>query len=275
MFFILGTPRSGTTLLAQCLNAHSQLAVPNETDFIIPMAFVLDRVKDPAVGRPMVADLICHSAQYRASLADYLTHEEVRALVAETPYQAWALLQAIYGAVARRAGKVLAGDKSPNDLNFLRMLVKVGGLPAQAKVIHLVRDIRNVMVSLRAWQGPSDQDDYFARYWCSHNLYVKALRERQPDTYHLVRYEDMVQDPAGTFSAVCAFLGHTLEEGMLLPEHRHPRYRKARHHQKLYEPISADRLDAWRTELPEGLAAHYERQAREGLEAFGYPLSGG
>ena len=30
MFFIFGSPRSGTTLLAQCLSAHSEIIVPGE-----------------------------------------------------------------------------------------------------------------------------------------------------------------------------------------------------------------------------------------------------
>jgi hypothetical protein len=46
MLFVFGSPRSGTTLLAQILNSHPEIVVPHETDFIIPFVFVFDRIPD-------------------------------------------------------------------------------------------------------------------------------------------------------------------------------------------------------------------------------------
>ncbi len=34
MFFVFGSPRSGTTLMAQCLSSHTDIIIPHETDFI-------------------------------------------------------------------------------------------------------------------------------------------------------------------------------------------------------------------------------------------------
>ncbi|QHW31542.1 sulfotransferase [Paenibacillus rhizovicinus] len=35
MFIIFGSPRSGTTLLSSVLDAHDDIVVPDETDFIV------------------------------------------------------------------------------------------------------------------------------------------------------------------------------------------------------------------------------------------------
>src|SRR5690348_5511964 len=73
VFFIFGSPRSGTTLLAQTLAAHSQIEMPYETDFIVPVAFVLDRVNDPTAGRPIIKGLMTASMGYKRSLGPYLS----------------------------------------------------------------------------------------------------------------------------------------------------------------------------------------------------------
>ena len=51
MFVVYGMPRSGTTLVAQVLNAHSGLLVPDETDFMVPAAHAFRLVESPDLGR--------------------------------------------------------------------------------------------------------------------------------------------------------------------------------------------------------------------------------
>ena len=85
MFVILGSMRSGTTLLAQCLNAHPDLVVPDETDFVIPVAFLVDRVADEALGKRLVGGLVVGSKRYAESIGRYLDPDGVRAALAGAP----------------------------------------------------------------------------------------------------------------------------------------------------------------------------------------------
>lgn len=117
MFFIFGMPRSGTTLLAQCLSAHSEIVVPHETDFIIPMAFIFDRISEQQIGRDLIFGLIAHST-YFPSLEEYISLDDVREAVYSSEYSAAGILNAVYTKVAKASGAKIAGDKSPNDLNF-------------------------------------------------------------------------------------------------------------------------------------------------------------
>lgn len=272
MFFIFGMPRSGTTLLAQCLNAHTDLVVPGETDFIIPMAFVLDRVKDPAVGRKLIFQLMTNSDRFRDSLDEYLEPQDIYDAIYSSDYQAAAILTEIYRRVAQSDGRLLAGDKSPNDLNFLRMLVKVGGLASETPIIHIVRDVRDLMVSVNRTGWVTDLDLYFPRFWCNQNLYLNAIC-RAEARYLLLRYEDFVADPESWLKEVTTLLGVEYQCDMLDPDRRHQRYvDDSEVHGNLYQPITGRSVGNYRDKLDASTLKNYETQAYEALKVFGYPV---
>jgi hypothetical protein len=70
-FFIFGSPRSGTTLLCASLELNDKIVVPDETDFVVPMGFIFDRVKDVAVGRDLIASLIVSSGVIRTASRNF------------------------------------------------------------------------------------------------------------------------------------------------------------------------------------------------------------
>jgi len=275
MFFVFGSPRSGTTLLAQCLNAHSQVVVPFETDFIVPLAFILERVRDPVLGRELVAGVITGSAGFPASLGEYLEPAEVREIVRTTPYEAPALLARIYERLAAKCGKRLAGDKSPNDLLYLRVLVQTGVVSEHTKIIHLVRDIRDVMVSLNRLGWVNDLDGYFPRMWADTNLYLRTLYDGISANYLLLRYEDLVRAPSAHLRRICDFLGVEFEERIMLSSERHSRYKEMPHHAGLFEAISGAKVGGFRAKLSAEQLRSYETQAHEALARFGYEPGGG
>ncbi|MGC8908946.1 MAG: sulfotransferase [Desulfomonilaceae bacterium] len=164
MLCVFGSPRSGTTLLAQCLSSHSQIFIPYETDFLAPVAFIFDRIPDLQIGRKIIVELITNTEGFRRGVGEYLTPDEIRDLVNCSEYSYAAVVHTIYQAIGAKNGATIVGDKSPNDLLFLRMIVKVGGLGAGVKVIHLVRDLRDVMASLHERNWAADLDLWFPRF---------------------------------------------------------------------------------------------------------------
>ena len=83
MFIIFGSPRSGTTLLASSLDQNDQLVVLDESDFIIPMAFILDRVKNERVGRRLIAEVIAQTQRFPDTLGRFLQQTEIAGILAE------------------------------------------------------------------------------------------------------------------------------------------------------------------------------------------------
>lgn len=272
MFFVFGSPRSGTTLLAQCLNAHDEIVIPYETDFIVPMAFVFDRIRNPEVGRDMIVRFMTESGtENRDTLFEYLTRDEIREAVHSCEYRPADVLNALYGRIADKCGKRLAGDKSPNDLLHFRMLIKVNAISPGMKIVHIVRDIRDIMVSVNHWWNEKYLEQYFPRFWCNSNLYLYTVMRDKPAQYHLVKYEDMVQAPERVVAGVSAFLGVEFQPAMLSPENRSPRYRSMPSHENIYRPIDPAVAGRHRSVLTREQLDLYERQASEALAAFGYP----
>ncbi len=272
MFFIFGSPRSGTTLLAECLNAHDDMVVPFETDFIVPLAFIFDRIRDPEVGRDMITKLITHSERFGSSLGQHLDPANVHDVVYSCDYHPAEILNSLYERLATRANKKMAGDKSPNDLLRLRILVKTGTIAPGMKIIHIIRDIRDVMVSLNRIGWVEDLDLYFPRFWSNSNLYLHTLFKERESQYLLVRYEDLVREPEKKFAEICVFLGVKFQPDMLSPSNRDPRYRNMAYHLNLFKPITTERIGVYKRVLDRQTLKLYETQAREALTTFGYEL---
>ncbi len=270
MLYLFGCPRSGTTLLAQTLNCHSEVLIPYETDFLVPVAFIFDRINAPEVGRAIITKIITHSASFWVSIGEYLTPTEVEELIQQTNYSYSDVVEAIYKQIGIKTRSRIVGDKSPNDILFLRIIVKVGVLTSDAKVIHLVRDVRDVMVSLNEQSWVEDLDLYYPRFWSNANLYLYSIHTQFSDRYLLVKYEQLCADPRSELDRVCQFLGVDFQEAMLNTENFDTRFRSMSHHKRLYGPISTDRIGIYRSRLPNDLIASYERQAKEGLQVFGY-----
>jgi len=272
VFFIFGTPRSGTTLLATTLDLHPEIVVPRETDFIVPLAFMVERVTKEATGKQLIAQFIVSSRYFPLSVGLYVKPAEVTEVILGAPYTAVGMLGALSQRVAQNAGKKLAGDKSPDDLSHLNILAKSKLIPStEVKVIHLVRDVRDVALSLTQVEwGGTGAATYVLQRWSYQNMALRWLYPEPAANYLFVRYEDMVQKPAESFERITAFLGVAFQEQMLDHTRRGMALRHVKHHQHLQQPFQANRVGAWRKELSPELVALCEAHGREGLEVFGY-----
>src|SRR5437868_1964404 len=120
MLFIFGSPRSGTTLLAASLNLHEDIFIPHETDFIVPLAFIYDRVKDQRIGKELIVQLITSTKSFDKSLGETLSKDDVREVIMSSNYLCGDLVSGIFDLIGKKTGKKIVGDKSPNDLQFIR-----------------------------------------------------------------------------------------------------------------------------------------------------------
>lgn len=273
MFLVFGQPRSGTTLVAQCLNAHPDLVVPDETDVVVPLAFLVDRVRDEAVGRDLAARLVVSTERFAGSLGRYLSPEEADEAVRGAPYTLVGILGALYDAVARAGGGRHGGDKSPNDLKYVRALTAAGLFGPGVPVLHVVRDVRDVMASFTDLGWADGVAEGLVRHWVANNLVVASSVPRHGSPYLRVRYEDVAQDPEGQFRAACDLLGVDFDPVMLDDEARYAQFQEHEgmaQHARTFEPISAARIGRHREVFDRRTIRRMERLAADGLEAFGY-----
>jgi len=190
------------------------------------------------------------------------------------------LISQIYDAIARKSGKRFAGEKTPDYVRRFRLL---HGLFPSAKLIHIIRDGRDVALSLLDWSRADKGPGRF-ELWKQHPVAVCALwwrwmvltcnADRQhidPELYHLVRYETLVNHPDQSLRQISDFLG--LEYHQQMAEFNCGR-------EKLGTQLSAKsawlspqrRIRDWREDM---LAQHielFEALAGDALQFYGYAL---
>jgi len=271
MFIIFGSPRSGTTLLKEMLCQHSSLVIPHETDFIIPMAFIVDRIQDIDLGKKLVSEMICSTKDFKASIGRHLSPIEICEIVESSHYSLIGLLEGLYSGVAKKSGALLAGDKSPNDLGFVGILKKTGLFESNIKIIHIVRDPRDIVLSLKSvgW-SPEDVENYFPRIWANSNLNLERFGSQGKTPYMLVKYEDLILDPPNELKKICNFLEVGFDFSMCEYSKLGRDLSHLPHHSNLGKEMILERRFAWKRSENLSLTAVCSLQAHDALVKFGY-----
>jgi hypothetical protein len=273
VFVVYGMPRSGTTLVAQVLNAHAELLVPDETDFMVPAAHAFRLVADEDAGRELLADLIASTDRFDATLGQWLTRDQVREAVTRVSYRFDDMVASLYDALAEAAGVTSAGDKSPNDLPQSEVLGQAGFFTERIRAVHLVRDPRDVMVSMARLGWLNGIDVSYARLWRNANLSLHQRLADHPDRYLLIRYEDVVANPSEVFETVTDFLDVPFDPAMVSEEARFsqfPEHKGMAQHASTFRPIGGDSVGGYAELFDRSTLAEVDALAGDALATFGY-----
>ncbi len=216
--FVVGCPRSGTTLLQRMLDSHSMLAVANDTSFIHkPLKAVVPdwrRTIQQDGDVPLTPGLVDYTRTYKRFLRLGLSSEQVDRAAGAATYSRF--VSALYDEFAANSSKPLSGEKTPD---YVRRIPLLHRLFPQSKFVHIVRDGRDVALSSVEWAskgiGPSKFELFekhpvatTAMWWCwqvaTGRKDGKALGN---EFYHELRYEQLLDDPAATLRGITEFLG--------------------------------------------------------------------
>ncbi|MCA1682754.1 MAG: sulfotransferase, partial [Actinobacteria bacterium] len=208
--FVVGCPRSGTTLLQRMLDHHPLLAVSNDPHFI---PFAIEGVRDgldPAVTPALVEWLLAYRTFARLGLGE----GTVRAAAAKSETYSQ-FVGELYSEFARLRGKPFGGEKTPRYVRFLPLL---HSLFPWVRTVHVIRDGRDVALSTLEWARPDRGPGRF-RLWLEQPVAVCALSWRWHVAtgmrdgmslggahYHEVRYEELVAAPETILRELAAFL---------------------------------------------------------------------
>jgi hypothetical protein len=281
--FACGVPRSGTTLLQRMLNHHPDLAVANDTHFIPRALELSDKslVQQAENGEviPLTRELIENVVHYHRFGRLGVNESEVEEIAkrCETYQQ---LIPGLYDLFARNNNKSLAGEKTPD---YVRRLSLLHGLFPTAKLIHIVRDGRNVALSLLDWATPAKGPGRIA-LWGQHPIAVCALWWRwlvmasqaqrttiASNVYAEVQYEELVLNPVAEMQRLCQFLDLTYSDQMV-------EYHKGKSQERI--SLSAKSawlapqqgLRDWQSAMTNEQVDLFEALAGDALQHFGYQL---
>lgn len=270
-FFIVGAGRSGTTLLRLVLAGHSRLHIPPETWFIEPLVRKFS-LTEPLSAADVESAVATMGANYRWPDMGIDIEEILRRASALVNPKLVDVLNLVYRNQLTGAGKPRFGDKTPI---YITILPELATLYPGAKFIHLIRDGRDVAMSIidAHWSGRCYDGKDFD--WTRAVRLGLAYRKSPHAAQILeVKYEDLVANFEPAVRRICSFLGEEFEPRMLefkqrielVPE------REQHIHGKLQRPVSPDAVGVWRKKLSGFECFIMEACLRRDLLELGYPL---
>ena len=219
--FILGFPRSGTTLLEQTLSAHPAISAGDELPLINDITNIMPRMLASPLAYPeALAELwMADQRDGLDNLRDYYL-QKVRQMDITEPGAAWFT------------------DKMPLNETHLGLIALL--FPA-SPLIHVIRHPLDIMVSALS-------NHFTHGFFCASALETAALhyvrvmdlvshyRNEMPLRYLPVRYEAMVTDQAATVRSVLDFVGVPFDQ-RCLSFHENRRYARTASYAQVTEPL--------------------------------------
>jgi hypothetical protein len=264
--FIVGAPRSGTTLLRNMLNRHPGIAIYRDSDFyhcVFRRRRSFGSLGELRNRRRLVMELLSTRTIRRAQMN--LQALETELLRDGDSYEK--LFLSLLRFYAQAQGKKRCGDKG----HYAAFSETLCEWYPGASIIHLVRDPRDVVASLLPlpWADPNVLGN--AHLWLRCNL--TAHRSRHRPRYLLVRYEQLVTQPEQELRRICGFVGESYSPAMLVPNHDLSADRTWL--QRAEEPVTTERLGKWREQLTADQVLLIEWLVKPHMQTFGYEPAGG
>jgi hypothetical protein len=270
-FFIVGCPRSGTSLLRDMLRSHPRISIPGESHFIPGFFRGYGDPRDELEARRLAARILglhwVRAWRLRLTPDAFSADRTFRQVVSR-----------LFAAVAADEGRERWGDKTPHYVREIATLIEI--FP-DCRIIHIYRDGRDVALSwLRVGFEPRNLFTA-ARLW---REYVRAGRragrDLPPESYMEVRYESLLTRPEESMRRVCDFIGEAFDPLVLVPNFTE-RQRMRRFFGKKRPVRSGPRtrilpenFDKWRTAMAPSDRSLFESVAGDLLEELGYPTEG-
>jgi hypothetical protein len=276
--FIVGCPRSGTTLLQRVVNAHPRWAIVNQSRWI-PGFFknVSHTSPDGLVTRECIPWLL----NYRGLFPKMgISGEELEHWLEAGPLSFARFVSAIFDRYGQLQGKPLVGDKTPTYVRSIRLL---HALWPEARFVHLIRDGRDVCLSTVNWKKMAARLTASFVTWREDAVTTAAMRWRWnvqlgqeagqalgASLYYELRYEALVARPAEECTRLCTFLGVPYDEVMLRFHEGRTQDDPNLDAKRAWRPITPGLRD-WRTQMRPDDLERFEATAGDLLDELGYP----
>ena len=244
IIFVFGPARGGTTFVNNLLDEWFSVGTGPEGTFISEIVQYSKKLGDlsNAGNRQRLAEAISKAAMFEIIRSRWsedsrfdVTPEDILQRMKEP--SVGAAIYAAFKSVADYRIKDRVGNKNPNYWRQLPVLHEM--FPSNAKYVFVMRDGRDVALSLRyvPWGGKSVYEA--ARDWARMVQTVGRFRKELPDNRILtVSYERLLQYPGDTIDDFAHFLGVSDQIGL------RERYEDAARQNEL-----RNNFDKWRTEM--------------------------
>jgi sulfotransferase family protein len=256
IFFVVGRPRSGTTLLRMLFDAHPNINFPPECQFIINLypkygnisnwtEDLLIQFYDDLVDEWFFDTWSMDNDALKSRLLEYVGNYSYGTICK--------LIYSEYKSLYDKEELMLLGDKNPGYAIYTKTLLKI--FP-EAKFIQILRDYRDNYVSIRNVDFELPVPSIVGQKW---KYFFKKFRKDskiKPSSYFTINYEKFVKDPEIHFQEICDFIGISYTEKVFnfrekkdeFLKHYPPGYIH-NYHSSLLKKINTDKIEVWRKQL--------------------------
>ncbi len=256
-FFIIGRPRSGTTLLRLLFEAHPNIIVPPESPFIIILYKKYGKITNwtEETIREFTDDLykvryfdkwLFKKDELLSSLLQLKGHCSFQDMVLQV-YKS-------YHSVYPKGEIKMIGDKNPMYSLYPH---RIHQLFPQSKIIHITRDYRDNYLSLTNvnFEVPIVPIVIYRWKYALKKMWI--LRKKNPGLVYSLKYEDLAADPETHCRRIYEFLGIEFDPQVLDFYTKKQEAEKAYGtddtiktiHKSLFNPISTDRTEKWKSDM--------------------------
>jgi len=270
--FLVGCPRSGTTLLASHLGRHPDLHALPETQFFAGSYAGAFWQRWWAARSPeRFFDFIWPRNVRLADTgldANLLRSDFVEQRVTNAQHA----MKLLFERCLQGTGKTRIVEKSPRHIEYIEHIVR--WFP-DARIICIVRDGRDNVMSLANAHWTHNNTTIHASYWKFCAQIAQTKQKRHPNSVKLVKFEDFVSNTEQVLQEICLFADCTFSSAMLdtnIAVDTAPNW-EADWKTRSTKPADSSLLDKWRTDLDQDKILALEADMKTELAALDYPMS--
>ena len=264
-FFVLGSGRNGSTLLASILNAHKDVFIPPE-QFILPYAIMKQYLSLFQTKDAWRKDIISMFLDDKKTLnwnvnLDHL-HIDKKDISS--------LFDKIYVRYAKEnKGSIrIWGDKTPINIHFIDFIYPEF---TSAKYIFLIRDARDVVLSYKNLKDHKAVNTHYAIWKWKDSIDKLKYLQKRTDVL-IVKYEKLVSNPDQEINRIVDYLGLSQSDSLidLKTDASFMGVSEKSHHQNLNKPISDRSVGKWQKDLNKYDINLVNQECYAYLQEFGY-----
>jgi hypothetical protein len=217
--FIIGSERSGTTLVLAILACHPRIAVPEVTWYYPRFRPYLHTYGD--LQNIENFNTLAHEMAYGLRVPFWRMEDvnadtfgtEIAARAAEIEQSYVGVFAAMFERYARYVNKPRWGEKTPGNVFYVEKILQ--DFP-NAQFIYIYRDCRDASAEFIDSQfGPTNAYSA-AVMWHDGQQAVKPFRQSlAADQWFNICYEDFVRNPVQSLKNMCAFLGEDYDDALM------------------------------------------------------------
>lgn len=252
-FFIIGSGRSGNTLLRSMLVAGEEVNIPPES-YVWPRIIRIYATYNFLPWEKLCGLIISEFEAYKEfgtwEVNLYEAHQNARKLTKENQSLSNIINKVYNSFQIQKKGEIKRwGDKTPINTIYLSKIIEV--FP-KAQFVHIFRDPKDVVCSyVNAGLYKNHEDA--AKFWkASVDSALKLKKKLPANQFHQIRYEDLVSNPKSSLKTVSEFLEIHYSKRMLdfwkLKDDLGD-VKKREHHKNIGNPVSTASVGKWKKQL--------------------------